>query len=81
MNCCYQADTFYFKKLIEINIMNVKEIQKIVRGLGLKPAKLKKVGLIHLIQKEEDNNECYATSAVLSCGQDDCLWRTDCLKA
>ena len=33
--------------------MNVKDIQKMVRDLGLKPAKLKKTELIRLIQKEE----------------------------
>ena len=61
--------------------MNVKEIQKMIRALGLKPAKLKKFELIRLIQNEEKNDECYATSTVTSCAQDNCLWRTDCLKA
>ncbi|MCU7835573.1 MAG: SAP domain-containing protein [gamma proteobacterium symbiont of Taylorina sp.] len=61
--------------------MNVKDIQKMVRDLGLKPAKLKKTELIRLIQKEEENDECYASSMANSCGQDDCLWRADCLKA
>ena len=61
--------------------MNVKDIQKMVRNMGLKPGKLKKVELVRLIQKEEKNDECFATSLVTSCGQDDCLWRTDCIKA
>lgn len=61
--------------------MKVKDIQTIAKSMGLKPGKLKKSDLIHLIQKQENNNECYATSAVTSCGQENCLWRPDCLKA
>ncbi len=61
--------------------MNIKYIQSIAHSMYLKPGKLKKTDLIHLIQKEEGNNVCYASSAVSSCGQDICLWRTDCLKA
>lgn len=61
--------------------MIVKDIQIMAKKLGLKPGKLNKAKLIHLIQKEENNDECYATSAVKTCGQDDCLWRSDCLKA
>ena len=61
--------------------MNIKDIQSIARSMNLKPGKLKKTDLIHLIQKEEGNNVCYASSVVSSCGQETCLWRTDCLKA
>ena len=61
--------------------MNVKEIQKMARDLGLKTTKLKKAEMILMIQKEEKNDECYGTSKVTSCGQDDCLWRADCVKA
>lgn len=61
--------------------MKVKDIQIIARSMLLKPAKLNKTSLIRLIQKEEGNNECYATPEVTLCGQDDCLWRSDCLKA
>lgn len=61
--------------------MKVKDIQNMARAMGLKPGKLNKTRLIHTIQKQEKNDECYATSAVNSCGQDDCLWRSDCLKA
>jgi len=75
------TDGWVFLNLIEIDIMNVKEIQKMVRDLGLKPGKLKKTELVRLIQKEEKNDECYATTAVTSCRQEDCLWLADCLKA
>ena len=46
--------------------MNIKDIQSIARSMNLKPGKLKKTDLIRLIQKEEGNNVCYASSAVSS---------------
>jgi len=61
--------------------MKVKDIQIIARTMGLKPGKLNKQKLIHLIQREENNDMCYGTSAVKTCAQDDCLWHSDCLKA
>jgi len=61
--------------------MKIKDIQIIARAMKLKPSKLNKAKLIHLIQKTEKNDECYATSAVIACEQYDCLWRTDCIKA
>lgn len=61
--------------------MKVKDIQAIAKTMKLKVTKLNKAQLIHLIQKEEGNFECYATPAVVSCGQEGCLWRSDCLKA
>ncbi|MDX2503156.1 MAG: SAP domain-containing protein [Gammaproteobacteria bacterium] len=60
--------------------MKVKEIKIIAHIKGIKHGKLTKAGLIHLIQKEEGSDECYATSAVTSCEQDLCLWREDCIK-
>ncbi len=61
--------------------MKMKDIQNIARTMKLKPGKLNKAQLIHLIQKTEKNDECYATPAVTSCEQNDCLWRSDCIKA
>ena len=59
--------------------MIIKDIQNIAQAMNLKPDKLNKTDLIHLIQQEEGNHECYATPEVVSCGQQDCLWRSDCL--
>jgi len=61
--------------------MKVNDIKTIAKMMKLKPGKLNKTKLIHMIQKAENNEQCYASSAVTSCGQDDCLWRSDCLKA
>ena len=63
----------------ESHIMVIKDIQVIAQTMNLEPGKLNKTDLIHLIQKEEGNNACYATPEVTSCGQEDCLWRSDCL--
>jgi len=63
----------------ENQMMIIKDIQNIALTMNLEPGKLNKTDLIRLIQKEEGNNECYATPEVSSCGQEDCLWRSDCL--
>ena len=59
--------------------MNIKEIQAIAKNIGIKPQKLKKADLIHLIQKEEGNFDCFATASIGICDQVNCLWRIDCL--
>ena len=46
--------------------MKIKDIKSIARTMKLKPGKLNKAQLIHLIQKTEKNDECYATPAVTS---------------
>jgi len=61
--------------------MKMDDIKKIAKNMGLNVAKLKKQNLIQLIQETEGNIACYATSAVSSCGQEQCLWREDCVKA
>ena len=61
--------------------MNVKEVRGIAKERGLKNfSKLTKTDLIHAIQKAEGNFDCYATDPS-SCGQDDCMWRDDCMNA
>ena len=57
------------------------EIKTIAKQNGIKVSKLKKAELIKQIQLAEGNFDCYATPAVSSCGQEACLWRSDCLKA
>jgi len=61
--------------------MKMDDIKKIAKNMGLNVAKLKKQNLIQLIQETEGNIACYATAAVSSCGQEQCLWREDCVKA
>ncbi|MFK5984943.1 MAG: SAP domain-containing protein [Pseudomonadota bacterium] len=61
--------------------MNMKEIRVVAKQRGVKPGKLNKMNLVRQIQTREGNNDCYATSYSLNCGQQSCLWRIDCSKA
>ncbi|MBF0276704.1 MAG: SAP domain-containing protein [SAR324 cluster bacterium] len=63
--------------------MTVSEIRNIIthRGIQLNLKGKKKADLIHIIQRDENNYDCYSTSYSETCGQDGCLWRSDCLKA
>jgi len=61
--------------------MQMTEIKTIAKQYGVKVSKLKKTELIKTIQLAEGNIDCFATPAVDSCGQETCLWRSDCLKA
>ena len=59
--------------------MKVKELQKMAKELGVKPAGLRKGELIKSIQRTEGNFDCFGT-AMDYCDQVDCLFREDCLK-
>ena len=61
--------------------MQMTEIKSIAKQYHIKAGKLKKTELIKQIQIAEGNNDCFATEAVNTCGQETCLWRSDCLKA
>ena len=58
--------------------MTVKEIQSIAKKMGLKSYKMKKVELVRMIQKSEENTPCFQTGTASSCGQENCLWLSDC---
>ena len=58
--------------------MKIQDIQKIAKKNGINAGKMDKTELIRAIQKAEGNNACFATSAVQTCGQMNCLWRTEC---
>ena len=58
--------------------MTVKEIQGIAQKMGLKTGKMKKADLVRMIQTAEGNNTCFQTDAASSCGQENCLWLSDC---
>ena len=59
--------------------MTVRELQKMAKELGIKPAGLRKGELIKSIQKTEGNFDCFGT-AIDHCDQLGCLFRGDCLK-
>ena len=59
--------------------MTVKELQKMAKELGIKPAVLRKAELIKSIQRTEGNFDCFG-AAIDYCDQVSCLFREDCLK-
>ena len=58
--------------------MNVSEVNKRAKALGLQPGKLEKIDVIHAIQNKEGNSPCFQTG-LESCDQFNCCWRNDCL--
>ena len=58
--------------------MNMTEIKKKAKTLGLKSGNRKKVDLIRAIQIKEGNVACFATNLDY-CDQSACCWRDDCL--
>ena len=58
--------------------MTVREIQDIAKKMGLNASKMRKAELVRMIQKTENNTPCFQTGAASSCGQENCLWLSDC---
>ncbi|NOX25567.1 MAG: SAP domain-containing protein [Deltaproteobacteria bacterium] len=59
--------------------MKLNEIKKISKGMGIKAGKLRKADLIRKIQETEGNFMCFQTAGDY-CDQENCCWRSDCLK-
>lgn len=59
--------------------MKMTDIQAKAKGLGIDPSNVKKVDLIHSIQRAERNTPCYGTSKG-QCQHTKCCFRVDCLK-
>ena len=59
--------------------MNMVQLRKMGRSMGIKAYGRKKADIIHDIQKKEGNFPCYGTAGNY-CDQLSCLWRSDCLK-
>jgi len=59
--------------------MNVIEVRKKAKDLGVKVKKgMKKSDIILAVQKAENNYPCFGT-AVNYCDQSACAWKVDCL--
>jgi hypothetical protein len=58
--------------------MKVQDIKDIAKKKGITAAKMNKTSLIKAIQTAEGNTACFATAASQTCGQINCLWRSDC---
>jgi len=59
--------------------MNMTEIRKKAKALGIIPGKLKKAELIHAIQIAEHCTPCFGRSNG-QCAHTDCCFMQDCLK-
>ena len=59
--------------------MKLDEVKKIAAQHCIKVGRQRKAELIQQIQQAEGNDPCYATGKVDVCGQEQCLWREDCV--
>lgn len=59
-------------------MMKMTQVQKMAKGMGIKPGKMKKAELIQTIQMQEGNFACFMTAGN-ACDQEQCCWREDCL--
>ncbi|MBN1599951.1 MAG: Rho termination factor N-terminal domain-containing protein [Chitinispirillaceae bacterium] len=59
-------------------MVEMTEIKKKAREMGISGSKMKKNELILAIQKAEGNYPCFKTAS-RTCDQSNCLWRDDCL--
>jgi hypothetical protein len=59
--------------------MKYNDIRNMAKRMGLHPYRMKKTELIHAIQRDENNIDCYGTVRVNDCNESGCLWRVDCL--
>ncbi|MHC1759389.1 MAG: SAP domain-containing protein [Negativicutes bacterium] len=60
--------------------MKLLEVKEIAKGMGIRLGKMNKAEIIRAIQAQEDNTPCFETF-VENCGQENCLWRDDCIHA
>lgn len=59
--------------------MTKEQVKKVATEKGIAVgSKLKKEEIVRLVQKSEGNDQCFMTGKAASCGQPDCLWRSDC---
>lgn len=61
--------------------MNMQEIRTIAKSHKIDSAGLSKIDIIHILQREEGNFDCYATAYDGVCDQLSCKWRADCMEA
>lgn len=58
--------------------MNMGEIRRKARHLGVRPGRMPKADLIRAVQRAEGNFDCFGSTST-SCDQSNCCWRKDCL--
>ena len=58
--------------------MTQNQVKAIANFHQIKTSGLSKLTMIHAIQKNEGNFDCYATACKGECDQMGCMWREDC---
>ncbi len=58
--------------------MELKEIRRIAKAMGIRTKGREKADLIRAIQRAEGNFDCFGTAVDEECDQESCLWREDC---
>jgi len=61
--------------------MNIQQLRTIAQQHQIDAAGLSKTEIIHKLQRQEGNFDCFASATDGECDQFDCLWREDCFKA
>ena len=61
--------------------MNLQKIRAIAKQHQINSSGLSKTELIHEIQRQEGNFDCFGTASGDVCDQLGCLWREDCFAA
>ena len=59
--------------------MRIDEIKEIAKRYDIKTGKVAKDVLVRSIQQAEGNMPCFKSDRSMECGQQDCLWRNDCI--
>lgn len=61
--------------------MNMQQIRAIAKDHKIEITGMSKIDIIHRLQRDEGNFDCYATAYDGVCSQTDCAWRKDCFEA
>lgn len=61
--------------------MKLQEIRAIAKQRQINSSGLSKSELIHKIQQQEGNFDCFGTACNGECDRMDCMWREDCIGA
>jgi len=61
--------------------MNMQEIRAFAKSHKIDPVGMSKIDIIHRLQREEGNFDCYGTAFSGVCDQESCRWRDDCFEA
>lgn len=58
--------------------MKLEEIKAIAQRHSIKAGKMKRSELVRAIQRAEENEQCFETGNVATCGQTGCSWLGIC---